>query len=269
MGELSKIQWTDNTFNPWIGCAKVSPGCANCYAEEMMDKRYGRAKWGKGNPRSRTSESNWNLPLKWNRDAEKCGIRTKVFCASLADVFDDEVPLEWLADLFTLISKTPCLDWLILTKRPENIRPRLSEIAHSSGSGLSIYAMLPYSNIWLGVSVENQDQTHRIFTLQNIPAAIRFISCEPLLGNLDLFGFKFDWAIIGGESGANARPFKTDWARDIIDQCRQIKAAPFMKQLGCNSDIKTRDKKGGDITEFPFDLQVREFPSQKSVQKLK
>lgn len=225
-----------------------------------MDTRYGRVKWGKGNPRQRTSAANWKNPIKWNEEAKKSHKRTKVFCASLADVFDAEAPIEWLADLFTLIWKTPHLDWLLLTKRPENICPRLSDIAHGSDTDLSVYDMLPFNNIWLGTSVESQDETHRVRTLQHIPALIRFISCEPLLGDLDLFGLKFDWAIIGGESGSKARPFETAWARNIIHQCRQNSAAPFMKQLGSNSDIETKDSKGGDPSEWPQDLRVREFP---------
>ena len=115
----SKIEWTTHTFNPWIGCTKVSPGCAHCYAETLMDTRYGRAKWGKGNPRSRTSAGNWKQPKRWDKEAAKLGERHRVFCASLADVFDGEVANEWRDALWKLIEATPNLDWLLLTKRPE------------------------------------------------------------------------------------------------------------------------------------------------------
>jgi len=131
MAENSKINWTTHTFNPWIGCTKVSPGCLHCYAETLMDTRYGRVKWGAGNPRSRTAPSNWKKVRSWNNRAGRDGVRPRVFCASLADWLDDEVPLEWLADLLGLISQTTNLDWLMLTKRPENWADRLSRVAMS------------------------------------------------------------------------------------------------------------------------------------------
>lgn len=143
MGETTKIQWTDHTFNPWIGCARVAPGCVNCYAEADMDRRRGRVKWGPHGTRSRTSDDYWHEPAKWNKQAEASGIRQRVFCASLADVFEDwgiepildhrgEVIIgpdglrritmtDLRRDLFALIDQTPWLDWLLLTKRPENI----------------------------------------------------------------------------------------------------------------------------------------------------
>lgn len=266
MGEFSKIQWTDHTFNPWIGCTKVSPGCANCYAENLMDKRYGRARWGNGNPRSRTSEMTWNNPVKWNATAKLERKRYRVFCASLADVFDDQVPIQWLADLFTLIWKTPHLDWLLLTKRPQNIEPRLSEIAHGSDENLPVFSLLPFNNIWFGVSVENQDAfENRVPILAKIPAKIRFLSLEPLLGDVELRdGLGIDWAIIGGESGANSRRFESAWARNLVHQCRALGISPFVKQLGRVSDIPTDDPKGGNPYEWPGDLRVREFPTNKA-----
>jgi protein gp37 len=126
MAENSNIEWTHHTFNPWIGCTKVSDGCKNCYAENLMDKRYGRVKWGPQGTRVRTSEANWKKPLKWNREAEAKGERHRVFCASLADVFEDKPDQpemeQWRLELLELIIKTPYLDWLLLTKRPENVR---------------------------------------------------------------------------------------------------------------------------------------------------
>ena len=127
MAENTKIEWADHTFNPWMGCTKISPACDNCYAADMMDTRYGRVRWGSGEPRVRTKD--WSKPRKWNRDAEKSGERPFVFCASLADVFDNEVDPAWRADLFDLIDDTPNLIWLLLTKRIGNVRTKLADIA--------------------------------------------------------------------------------------------------------------------------------------------
>ncbi|HEX2101956.1 MAG TPA: phage Gp37/Gp68 family protein [Candidatus Synoicihabitans sp.] len=210
MGQNSHIEWCDHTFNPWIGCTKVSPGCANCYAETLMDTRYGRVKWGKGAPRRRTSLSNWKQPLKWDRDAAAEFIangerwaaladgstppappRPRVFCASLADCLDDEVPIEWLADLLDLIRRTPNLDWLLLTKRPQNWRGRISAVRDSAPAlrdycDLWLAGMGP-ANVWIGTTVEDQVRAdERIPHLLAIPARVRFLSCEPLLGPVDL-----------------------------------------------------------------------------------
>src|SRR5437764_65612 len=167
MGANSGIQWTDHTFNPWIGCTKVSPGCDHCYAEAWA-KRYGTATWGSGQPRKPTSESNWNLPRKWNRQAEAEGRRYRVFCASLADVFDNEVPEEWRHRLFQLIKKTPHLDWLLLTKRIGNADDMLPT---------DHLLCAPWPNIWLGASIVNQTEADRdIPKLLTTPARIRFLS---------------------------------------------------------------------------------------------
>jgi protein gp37 len=235
MGEVTKIEWTDHTFNPWIGCQKVSPGCDHCYAEAMMDHRYGRVRWGPRGARSRTSEGNWRQPLKWARQA--CGHRPRVFCASLADVFDNKVPKEWRGDLWELIRKTPELDWMLLTKRPENIRRMLPN-------------GWPWDHVWLGTTTEDQrhyDQRWRI--LSDIPAAIRFISYEPALGSLRLHGHSLpDWVICGGESGAQqARMMEPAWARAMRDQCRELGVAFFMKQMTKRVPI-------------PKDLAIREWP---------
>lgn len=239
MGENSKIEWTDNTFNPWIGCTKVSPGCAECYAETLMDKRYGRVKWGPQGTRERTSESNWKQPLKWQRQAEREGRRFRVFCASLADVFEDNPQVaDWRSDLWDLIELTPSLDWLLLTKRPENIRRFTKR--------WDTLEQLP-ANIWIGTSVENQEQAEkRIPELLRIPAAVRFLSCEPLLGPIDFDNVipggisavdgpyvpGIHWVIAGGESGPNARPMRPDWARSLRDQCKAAGVPFFFKQWG-------------------------------------
>lgn len=257
MGENSKIEWTDHTFNPWIGCQKASPGCQHCYAEQLMDHRYGRVKWGPQGTRQRTSAANWRKPLAWNRQAEKEGRRWRVPCASLADVFERRAELtEWRIQLFDLILATPHLDWLLLTKRPENIPPMVPMLDGDNrfwmGDGFP-------PNVWIGTSVENQAAADvRIPHLLKIPAKVRFLSMEPLLGpidfrkvpgfnriGLDLSGW---WVIVGGESGHNARPMHPQWARSIRDQC-QAAGVPFLfKQWG---------EWIGSYGDLPIDLQER------------
>lgn len=147
MGENSKIEWTNHTFNPWIGCQKVSPGCDHCNAESLMDTRLGRVRWGPRGERVLTSRANWAKPRQWAKAAAKAGVRHRVFCASLADVFDNRVPEIWRSDLFALIEDTPELDWLLLTKRPENVRKMLRPKWDK---------ILP-PNIWLGATCEDQE----------------------------------------------------------------------------------------------------------------
>jgi protein gp37 len=235
MAENSSIEWTDHTFNPWVGCTKVSAGCKNCYAEEMMAKRYGKVEWGVNGQRVRTSEANWKKPFAWNRKAEKLGIRYKVFCASLADVFenkpDQQAELDqWRGQLFDMIRDTPNLDWLLLTKRPELINETIQRVT-SVDSAAWFWAI---RNVRIGTSVENQEQANiRIPELLNIPAP-NFISAEPLLGELDLwqYGNKINWVIVGGESGHNARPMHPEWARSIRDQCVSAGVPFLFKQWG-------------------------------------
>ncbi len=233
MAENSKIEWTDHTFNAWTGCTKVSPACDHCYAESWA-KRSGIVQWG-NHPRRRTSESYWKQPIKWNRLAKRDGVRRKVFCCSLADVFDNQVDPQWRIDLFRLIGITPHLDWLLLTKRPQNIAKMLPSDY--------VLADKPPHNVWLGTTVENQEEANlRIPHLLAIPAKIKFLSCEPLLGPIrfqDVPGFnrvslslRNWWVIGGGESGPNARPPMIEWARSLRDQCA-IPGIPFFwKQWG-------------------------------------
>lgn len=269
--EGSKIEWCDHTFNPWMGCTKVSEGCKHCYAEDMMDKRYGKVKWGPQGKRVRTSAANWKKPLAWNRKAEQEGRRYRVFCASLADVFEDKKEVEqWRFDLFRLIEATPNLDWLLLTKRIENV---MKMIRHDWGE------QLPH-NIWIGISVENQEQADkRIPELLKIPAKVRFLSMEPLLGAVqinkqngsldDVFalGFGIHWVIVGGESGANARPMHMEWVGDIVQQCKNANVSVFVKQMGDNPFLNNKimkqrmGKKGNDTSKWPTALMVREVPN--------
>ena len=263
MAENTKIEWTDHTFNPWIGCTKVGPGCDHCYAENLMDKRMGVAVWGPGNERVRTKPANWKMPLRWNAQADafmaQHGRRQRVFCASLADVFDNAVDPQWRADLFGLIQQTPNLDWLLLTKRIGNVRGLLAELAHGSDPALSLLDMMPLPNVWIGATIVNQDEADRdIPKLLAVPAAKRFLSMEPLLGPVDLHLKREqpctmcvswncelhgrpddapclrrpDWVIVGGESGPRARPMHPDWARSLRDQC-EAAGVPFLfKQWG-------------------------------------
>lgn len=271
----SRIEWTDHTFNPWCGCTKVSAGCTNCYAEALMDKRFGRVQWGPQGTRSRTSDAEWRKPLAWNRqqwmECPACGRRgqahtadstsacptcnrphpnpthQRVFCASLADVFEEKDELfEWRKQLLTLIEDTPNLDWLLLTKRPENIRLMIADCLGTVADGW----LSDIPNIWFGTSIENQKTAdERIPELLRIPARVRFLSVEPLLGTVDLSPWllpnesheshgiltkdsPIDWIIVGGESGPNARPMHPDWARSIRNQC-QAAGVPFhFKQWG-------------------------------------
>jgi len=181
MAENSAISWTDHTFNPWMGCTKVSEGCKNCYAERDFDKRRHLVEWGPGKPRVRTSEANWKKPLAWNRKAEKDGVRPRVFCASLADWLDPEVPVAWLADLLALIQETPHLDWLLLTKRPQLWRwCMLGVLDTPIGASLKMvrdwFEGVAPANIWIGATVENEKNTTRIPYLLQIPARVRFLS---------------------------------------------------------------------------------------------
>lgn len=231
MGENTAIEWADHSFSPWRGCTKVSPGCDNCYAENIVH-RFGGG-WGPGQPRQIAAESTWKLPLRWNRKAEREGVRFKVF-PSLCDPFDAEVPDEWRDRLFALTALTRNLDWLLLTKRPMVALRYLGRRALPSW---------PLPNVWLGTSVENQKMADlRIPTLLEIPAAKHFLSCEPLLGPVDISYWTtannlidrpgLSWVITGGESGPKARPMHPDWARSIRDQCVDAGVPYFFKQWG-------------------------------------
>ncbi len=253
MGETSKIEWTDATFNPWVGCTKVSPACDNCYAENWA-RRTGSPELWTGS-RRRTSASNWRQPIKWHA-AVPDGQRKRVFCASLADVFDNQVPAEWRADLFDMIRATPRLDWLLLTKRIGNVKAMLPP-----DWGNSVYG---YNNVWLGISVINQDEADRdIPKLLSVPARVRFLSCEPLLGPIEfplpcrgsVFWSGLHWVIVGGESGSHARYLNPDWAQSLVDQCVRADTPVFFKQ---GSRANWDDFKNFD--SFPETLQIRQWP---------
>lgn len=258
------------TFNPWVGCSKVSAGCKNCYAEvetfARVQRAHGRELWGVNGDRHLTSDENWAKPLRWNALAVTAGERRRVFCASMADVFEDHPGIMpgWRARLGQLILATPHLDWLLLTKRPENVYRMLPDfwVNFSEPYGMP-------GNVWLGTSVENQEMAdRRIPELLKVPARLRFLSVEPLLGPVDLSAylpanaainpdgsvFKWfgphgfsgdcptfydgcncpwvDWVIVGGESGRNARPMRREWVTFLRDQCQAAGTSFFFKQWG-------------------------------------
>lgn len=275
MSEKTKIEWCDSSFNPWIGCTPVGPGCDRCYAA-ALSKRTGGPAYASGAPRRRTTDANWKLPALWNRrgfatcptccwrgewprknglvvvspDCPGCGAaealrtaRRRVFCASLADVFDNEVDPAWRDDLWQLIQDTPNLDWLLLTKRIGNVFRFLPD-GWALGHG-------PWPNVWLGATVVNQAEADRdIPKLLKTPAARRFLSIEPMLGPVDIdcpdvdwmkypegHGIKgnrllIDWVIAGGESGHGARPADPQWFRALRDQCAAAGVPYLFKQWG-------------------------------------
>ncbi|WP_186107657.1 phage Gp37/Gp68 family protein [Burkholderia gladioli] len=254
MSENSKIEWTDATFNPWEGCQKVGPGCDHCYAE-ARNARFGggtAVNWGPGAPRRRTSAANWREPVRWNARHEEFfaahGRRQRVFCASLADVFDNAAPAAWRRDLAALIEATPALDWLLLTKRIGNAAAMLVDMFPGGTP----------DHVWLGATVVNQTEADRdVPKLLATPARVRFLSIEPMLGPVDLgrawhgeaavggrcpgrylpalrevLRPSISWVIAGGESGPGARPEHPDWPRALRDQCAKAGVPFLFKQHG-------------------------------------
>ena len=225
MAKDSGIEWTHHTFNPWWGCVKLSPACAHCYAETWA-RRVGMELWGGETPRRFFSEHHWREPVRWNAEAERAGHRPRVFCASMADVFEPRSELDpWREKLWGLIEKTPHLDWLLLTKRPGHIK--------------NVYPWVkqPRNNVWLGTTAENQRWAdRRIERLLSVDAKVRFLSCEPLLSAIDLTPWlqaqEIGWVIAGGESGPHARPTHPNWVRSLRDQCRHFDVPFHFKQWG-------------------------------------
>lgn len=292
MADRSSIEWCDSTFNPWIGCTKVSPACDHCYAERDFDLRRHVVQWGAGQARKRTGDDNWKNPGKWNAKSffqcEDCGHRSdgekwrevgpnmgltdsgyacprcnsrsmnearrRVFCASLADVFDNEVPVQWRISLMKLIIDTPNLDWQLLTKRIGNAAGMLETAFRAVRHGREGWADNVLPNVWLGATVCTQDEADRdIPKLLSTPAAVRFLSVEPMLGPIDLKLMQYEdsnerdgngriiantrrrglhWVICGGESGPRARPMHPHWARDLRDQCAAAGVPFLFKQWG-------------------------------------
>jgi len=326
MAENSNIEWTDATFNHVRGCTKVSAGCAHCYAETLSGRNPKTlGVWGPKGTRVVAAEAAWKQPLRWNRLAAEGklpdgspnvdGVRPRVFCASMADVFEewagpmvgangqrlyhpmnswedrrvwialeecggDEKPIDMgdvRARLFTLITRTSNLDWLLLTKRPENAAKMMPWGRGSVESYLRGPAMVPkaftdeliprgdaiYRNVWLGTTVEDRKAIPRIDALRRTPAAVRFLSVEPLLedlGPLDLTGIS--WVIVGGESGHGARPMHPEWVTSIRDQCARAGVAFFFKQWGEWKPYRAMTEAEGDALYHP--LAEGEYPDTHS-----
>lgn len=222
MAKDSRIEWTHHTFNPWWGCVKVSPACKHCYAEAWAH-RFGMDLWDRAGPRRPVSDDYWGQPLNWNKEAHRSGERRRVFCASMADVFESRADLHpWRERLWPLIERTPNLDWLLLAERPQNVQ-----------------RMVPWSgrwptNVWLGTTAENQKYADiRIPRLLSVDARVHFISAEPLLGPISLHKWiGIDWVIAGGESGRGSRPTNPEWIRMLRDECGQADIAFHFKQWG-------------------------------------
>jgi protein gp37 len=267
VGINTKIEWAHHTFNPWRGCTKVSAGCDHCYAETMAKRFPERLGiWGDDGTRVVANDKYWGQPLAWDKKAGELGERHRVFCASLADVFEDRPELtEPRMRLFELIRITPNLDWLLLTKRPKNIIPSIRNASMRLDITMPLWRFLydwhsadcAPQNVWLGTSVENQETAdERISDLLDVPAAKHFLSMEPLLGPVDLtlvlddpLGFgTIDWVIVGGESGANARPMHPMWVRQILDDCVSFRVPFFFKQWGSNAPIST----ASGVQKLPF-----------------
>ena len=250
--EKSKIQWTEGTWNPWHGCTKVSSGCKFCYM--YRDKE----RYGQDPTTVLKSKTMFKIPLKWKEPK-------LIFTCSWSDWFIEDAD-EWRDEAWEIVKSTPHHTYQILTKRPERILDHLPE---DWGEG--------YDNVWLGVSVESDKEKHRIETLARVPAKVRFISAEPLIGNIELQTMKsfltekYQWLILGGESGNETgkhryRDCKIEWFKSLINIAKQTNVEVFVKQLGTalSKGMKLKDRHGGNIDEFPEELQIREFPISKN-----
>lgn len=293
MGKESAISWTHSTFNPWWGCYEVSPACDNCYARELAN-RWDFKVWGKDAPRRFFTDKHWNEPVKWNAAALKSGVRNRVFCASMADVFEERADLDvWRLRLWDLIEKTPNLDWMLLTKREKAIQKMLP----------AAWIQKPRPNVWLGVTAENQRRANeRIPALLDVPAVVHWISAEPLLGPIDfapwIAGYRhdvthdrldapdgaviageervagtwhrrkgIDWVIVGGESGNHPRRMDPGWVNEIREQCKRGNVAYHFKQKGriLAAELGCKDREGKDLSEWPMEFRVQEFPKPVAV----
>jgi protein gp37 len=247
MGSKTGIAWTDRTYNPWWGCTRISPACDNCYAATMASNHKLNV-WGAGVPRKRTSEANRKMPIAWNRQAVREGVRYKVFTLSMGDVLDGEVPQSWRDELWETIDQTPNLDWQLLSKRPENYHRFLP-------------AQFKHENIWLGTTAENQHYYDTRWPAlarlrDRFPAAPLWISYEPALGpiTLNTQNEHPDWVIFGGESGGGHRPMQTSWADSILAECEVLGASFFMKQMAAATLVKAKEL-------IPTHLLIRQYPA--------
>lgn len=247
MAYSTAIAWTDHTFNPWMGCFKVSQGCKNCYAETLTGTKMKLDVFGADtSKRKRTGKATWNKPRGWNNEAIYQRRAHRVFCASLADVFEDAPgPNEWRPELFQLIKDTPWLDWQLLTKRPENIAKMLPDTWGDNDFGF-------WPNVWLGTSIEDNRVKERSVQLTEVPAVVHFISYEPAIGPFDEVSlFDIEWLIVGGESGPGYRSMDLDWAREARRMAEATATAFFFKQ---NHGYRTElgiDALGEVVRKYP------------------
>ena len=253
----TKIEWTDETWNPITGCKKVSDGCKNCYAERMAKRLAGRYGYPADDPFKPTlHEDKLDVPLKWKKPR-------RIFVCSMGDLFHEDVHRETILRVWKTMAESPQHTFQVLTKRPERMMYILEQWMHPALRLSLVDHTWPLPNVWLGVTAENQETAdQRIPILLNTPAAVRFVSCEPLLGPVDLHpGWllpispttsKLNQVIVGGESGPGARPMNPDWARSIRDQCKAAGVPFFMKQMSRKAPI-------------PEDLMVREYPALKEI----
>lgn len=235
MGEVTGISWTDHTFNPWWGCTKVSPGCANCYAE-TFDKRVGGDHWGVGKPRRVFSDKHWREPLKW---------AGRVFCASMADVFDVEAPEGQRERLWELIRATPNLTWQLLTKRVDGYLTMLPA------------DLMTEPRIWKGFTAEDQERYDERWDVMRRLSGLKWVSYEPALGPLTMYKVlaKPDWIVFGGESGPKHRQCERAWADRLLAECRSYDIPFFMKQMSARTPTQGKEL-------IPADLLIRQFPER-------
>jgi protein gp37 len=242
MADKTAIAWTDHTWNPWMGCHKVSAGCKNCYAETLTKNRMGIDVWGLNGRRQRTGKAIWARPFTWDLEARAEGRPHRVFCASLADVFEDEPgPNEWRSDVFDVIRQCKWLDFQLLTKRPENLARMLPD---DWGGG--------WPNVWLGTSIEDNSVAYRSDALTAVPAWVHFVSYEPAIGPLDLLDLGgIEWMIVGGESGPGHRKMDLEWARDMQRRCKEMDVPFFFKQNHGHRTELGIDALGGIFRDYP------------------
>lgn len=254
MSDKSAIEWTDATWNPVTGCSKVSPGCAHCYAERLS-LRFGHSKapWTPGNAERNVilHEARLLVPESWKQPR-------MIFVNSMSDLFHELVPDDFIGRVFETMSRADQHTYQVLTKRPQRMRDWFVSPAGRS------WAENPLPHVWLGTSIELDRWVHRADALRETPAAVRFVSAEPLLGplpSLDLRGI--DWLIVGGESGSSHRPMDLEWARELRDMCAAADTAFFFKQLGTTlaKAAKAKDTKGVRPDDWPEDLRLREMPT--------
>ena len=244
MATKSSIEWTEATWNPVTGCTKISPGCKHCYAERMSLRLQAMGQRNYANGFELTlHERMLEKPLSWKKPQ-------LIFVNSMSDLFHDEVPVDFILQVFDMMERASWHRFQVLTKRSRRLLELNDQINWPD-------------NVWMGVSVENQDYTFRINHLRKTDAVTKFLSLEPLLGPLSGLNLeRINWVIVGGESGPRARPMCEEWVIQIRDQCDVAAVPLFVKQMGESwaRVNKVKSKKGGNMSEWPRDLQIRDYP---------